>query len=96
MADGLNFQLADLLTAGGRAGGLTNLRLRAGAVPAMLRSYDITYTFPGTFLINPGANGIFVVRPTPPRCALPTPSAANIVIAATYSAAPALIPVPPT
>jgi hypothetical protein len=91
-----HFQLADLLTAGGIAMGAANLRLTAGGVPSLLRSYEATYTFPGSVRVNPGATGLLVVRPRPSRCAVPAASAANVVIAATYIAAPSLVPVPPT
>lgn len=96
MTDPRTFQLADLLTAGGNAMGNANLRLTAGGVPALLRSYDATFAFPGSVRINPGATGLTVVRPRPRRCAVPVGSTANVVIVATYIAAPSLVPVPPT
>lgn len=76
--------------------GAANTRLSAGGVPSLLRSFETTWSFPGSFRINPGATGLLVVRPRPPRCAIPVTSASNLVIAATYIAAPSLTPVPPT
>ncbi|MFZ5818196.1 MAG: hypothetical protein ACOY93_23335 [Bacillota bacterium] len=91
-----NFLLADLLTAGGAAMGAANTRLTAGQVPALLRSYDISLTFPGSIRVLPGAAGLLVTRPRPRRCLTPLRREANIRIEATYIAAPSLVPVPPT
>lgn len=91
-----NFLLADLLTAGGTAMGAANVRLTAGNVPALLRSYDISLAFPGSARVLPGANGLLISRPRPNPCLMPLVREANIRIEATYIAAPSLVPVPPT
>lgn len=93
--NGRNFQLADLLTAGGIAMGAANLRLTAAGAPALLRSYDLTLIFPGTFRVCPGNAGLAVIRP---RSAMATRQGdgASIRINANYIAAPTLVPVPPT
>lgn len=91
-----NFLLADLLTAGGTAMGAANLRLTAGNVPALLRSYEISLAFPGSVRVLPGARGLLVRRPRPSRCLTPQVGESNIRIEATYIAAPSVVPVAPT
>ena len=91
-----NFLLADLLTAGGVAMGAANVRLTAGNVPALLRSYEIALAFPGSVRVLPGASGLLVKRPRPPRCLIPRVNGADVRIEATYIAAPSLVPVEPT
>ncbi|MFZ5825221.1 MAG: hypothetical protein ACOY94_12910 [Bacillota bacterium] len=91
-----NFLLADLLTAGGTAMGAANLRLTTANVPALLRSYEMTLAFPGSVRVLPGASGLLVRRPRPPRCLIPLISEANVRIEATYIAVPSVVPVEPT
>lgn len=93
---GRNFQLTDLLTAGGAAMGRANSQLTAANAPALLRSYDLTLTFPGSVRICPGATGLHIMRPRPSRCSVPASATASVMIVASYIAAPNLIPVPPT
>lgn len=86
--------LADLLTASGRAMATANLRLAAKGEPALLQSFTVEVNFPGTVSVAAGACGLCLTRPAANLLLMPLAqtNAASVAIAATYIAAPSTPP----
>lgn len=90
--------LADLLTASGAAMAAANVRLAAAGAPALLREFSLALRLDASFQVPEGQgtlklNG--VSRRDQQMQALFREQESNVVVEATYIAAPALTPVLP-